>query len=47
MMGVLSDDRHPEHEMYREWIPAGYDPVRCDLNKINEALAQLNAGALS
>jgi hypothetical protein len=47
MMGVLSDDRHPEHEMYREWIPAGYDPVRCDLDKINEALAQLNVGALS
>ena len=39
MMGALSDEKHPEHEMYREWIPVGYDPARCELDKINEALA--------
>jgi hypothetical protein len=46
MMNALSDETHPEHEMYREWIPVGYDPVHFDLDKINRALAQLNTGAL-
>jgi hypothetical protein len=47
MLSALGDEKHPEHEMYREWIPVGYDPARCDLDEINEALAKLNAGALS
>ncbi|MGH3825475.1 MAG: plasmid pRiA4b ORF-3 family protein [Pseudonocardiaceae bacterium] len=46
MMGALGDEKHPEHEMHREWIPAGYDPARFDLNEINNALARLSAGSL-
>jgi Plasmid pRiA4b ORF-3-like protein len=44
LMGALGDEKHPEHEMYREWIPAGYDPARFDLAETNEALARLGAG---
>ncbi len=46
MMGALSDAKHPEHGMYREWMPVGYDPTRCDLDKINDALARFGADAL-
>ncbi len=46
LMGALGDEKHPEHEMYREWVPAGYDPARFDLAEINEALARLGTGTL-
>ena len=46
LIGILSDEKHPEHEMYREWIPVDYDPARFDLDEINQALAQLGIGAL-
>jgi hypothetical protein len=46
LMCALGDEKHPEHEMYREWIPINYDPARFDLDKINEALAQLGTDAL-
>jgi hypothetical protein len=46
LMCALSDEKHPEHEMYREWVPFDYDPARFDLDKINGALAQLGAGML-
>ncbi|MGH3777214.1 MAG: plasmid pRiA4b ORF-3 family protein [Pseudonocardiaceae bacterium] len=46
LMRALGDEKHPEHEMYREWIPVDYDPARFDLDEINEALAQLSADAV-
>jgi hypothetical protein len=46
LMGALADEKHPEHEMYLEWIPVDYDPARFDLDRINKALALLGAGAL-
>lgn len=45
--GALNDEKHPEHEMYCEWIPVGYDPARFDLDEINDALARLDTGALN
>ncbi len=50
LMRALSDDKHPEHEMYRDWMEqigeVGYDPAHCDLDEINKALSQLSAVAL-
>ena len=50
LMRALSDDRHPEHEMYSRWMEQigeiGYDPAHCDLDEINKALSQLSAVAL-
>ena len=50
LMGVLGDEKHPEHEMYRDWREqigeVDYDPARFDLNEINEALTHLDADAL-
>lgn len=50
LMRALSDEKHPEHEMYRDWMEqigeVGYDPERFDLNAINEALSPLSAVAL-
>jgi hypothetical protein len=46
LMRALGDEKHPDHEMYREWIPVDYDPARFNLDEINEALAQLSADAL-
>lgn len=46
LMGVLGDEKHPQHEMSREWMPVGYDPARFDLDEINQALAQLGTSAL-
>jgi hypothetical protein len=50
LMGALGDEKHPEHEMYRDWMECngavGYDPARFDLDEINEALFQLSAVAL-
>jgi hypothetical protein len=46
LMGVLGDEKHPQHEMSREWMPVGYDPARFDLDEINQALGQLGTGAL-
>ncbi|MGH3771012.1 MAG: plasmid pRiA4b ORF-3 family protein [Pseudonocardiaceae bacterium] len=49
LMGALGDDNHPEHEFSRDWMRRigedGYDPARFTLAEINEALAQLGAGA--
>jgi Plasmid pRiA4b ORF-3-like protein len=38
LVRALGDDKHPEHEAYREWIEIGYDPACFDLDKINNAL---------
>lgn len=50
LMDALGDDKHPQHEFYRDWMEQigedGYDPARFDLTEINEALARLNTGAL-
>lgn len=50
LMRALSDEKHPEHEMYRDWMEqigeVGYDPERFDLNAINEVLSPLSAVAL-
>lgn len=46
LMDALGDEKHPQHEMYRDWMPVGYDPARFDLVEINEALAKLDADAL-
>ncbi|MGA9310062.1 MAG: plasmid pRiA4b ORF-3 family protein [Pseudonocardiaceae bacterium] len=50
LMRALSDEKHPEHEMYHDWMEqigeVGYDPERFDLNAINEALSPLSAVAL-
>ncbi|HSL06683.1 MAG TPA: plasmid pRiA4b ORF-3 family protein, partial [Pseudonocardiaceae bacterium] len=46
LMSILGDEKHPQHEMSREWMPVDYDPARFDLDKINEALAQLDTSAL-
>ncbi len=50
LMGALSDEKHPEHEMYRDWMECNgavaYDPARFDLDEINEALFQFSAVAL-
>jgi hypothetical protein len=49
-MRALGDEKHPEHEMYRNWMEqigeVGYHPERFDLDAINEALARLSAVAL-
>ncbi|MGH3997867.1 MAG: plasmid pRiA4b ORF-3 family protein [Pseudonocardiaceae bacterium] len=50
LMRALSDEKHPEREMCRNWMErigeVDYDPTRFDLDEINEALAQLSASAL-
>lgn len=50
LMRALGDEKHPEHEMYRNWMEqigeVGYHPERFDLDAINEALARLSAVAL-
>jgi Plasmid pRiA4b ORF-3-like protein len=46
LMSVLGDEKHPQHEISRDWMPVDYDPARFDLDEINEALAQLGTGAL-
>jgi len=46
LIRALGDEKHPEHEIYREWIPINYDPARFDLEKINKALAQLGTDAV-
>jgi hypothetical protein len=45
-VSTLGDEKHPQHEMSREWMPVDYDPARFDLDEINEALAQLGTAAL-
>jgi len=49
-MRALSDEKHPEHEMYLDWMEqigeVAYDPERFDLDATNEALSQLSAVAL-
>jgi hypothetical protein len=50
LMRTLSDEKHPEHEMYLDWMEqigeVAYDPERFDLDATNEALSQLSAVAL-
>ena len=50
LMRALSDEKHPEHEMYLDWMEqigeVAYDPERFDLDATNEALSQLCAVAL-
>jgi hypothetical protein len=50
LMRALSDEKHPEHEMYLDWMEqigeVAYDPERLDLDATNEALSQLSAVAL-
>jgi hypothetical protein len=50
LMRALSDEKHPEHEMYLDWMEqigeVAYDPERFDLDATNEALSQLSAVAL-
>ena len=49
-MSALGDEKHPQHEMCRDWLQrigeVDYDPTRFDLDEINQALAQLGTGAL-
>jgi hypothetical protein len=50
LMNALGDAKHPEHEMYRDWMQqlgeTDYDPARFNLDEINHALAQLSTGVL-
>lgn len=50
LMRALSDEKHPENEMYLDWMEqigeVAYDPERFDLDATNEALSQLSAVAL-
>lgn len=50
LMRALRDEKHPEHEMYLDWMEqigeVAYDPERFDLDATNEALSQLSAVAL-
>jgi hypothetical protein len=50
LMRALSDEKHPEHEMYLDGMEqlgeVAYDPERFDLDATNEALSQLSAVAL-
>jgi hypothetical protein len=50
LMRALSDEKHPEHEMYLDWMEqigeVAYDPERFDLDATNGALSQLSAVAL-
>ncbi len=50
LMRALNDAKHPEHEMYRDWMAQigaiGYEPERFDLEEINAALFQLSVVAL-
>ena len=50
LMRALSDEKHPEHEMYLDWMEqigeVAYDPERFDLDATNEALSQLSAVVL-
>jgi hypothetical protein len=50
LMGALGDEKHPQHEMCRDWVQrigeVDYDLARFDLDEINQALAQRGIGAL-
>jgi hypothetical protein len=47
---ALSDTKHPRYEFYRNWMQqvheSGYDPARCHLAEINQALARHSTAAL-
>jgi hypothetical protein len=38
MLKVLKNPKHPEYEMYREWLPGGFDPEFLDIEEINQLL---------
>jgi hypothetical protein len=50
LMRALSDEKHPENEMYLDWMEqigeVAYDPERFDLDATHDALSQLSAVAL-
>lgn len=37
---ALKDSKHPEHEMYKEWIDGDFDPAAVDINEVNELLLE-------
>ena len=39
-LDALADPSHPEHEDYKEWIGCDFDPQSCDIEEINELLAE-------
>lgn len=44
LLEALADPEHPEHETLTEWLPAGWDPERFDLEEINEKLKEAFGG---
>lgn len=39
MLDALRNSEHPEHEHYRQWAGASYDPERFDAWSVDHALA--------
>lgn len=39
---ALNNPKHPEHDMYSEWIGGEFDPEEFDLEEINEQLRRLS-----
>jgi hypothetical protein len=37
---AINDSSHPEHENFTEWFAGEFDPDLCDLNEINQLLAE-------
>ncbi|MBW2623760.1 MAG: plasmid pRiA4b ORF-3 family protein [Deltaproteobacteria bacterium] len=37
---ALSDENHPEHEDYDEWIEGGFDPAAYDIKEVNSVLSK-------
>lgn len=44
MLEALDDPGHPEHEMYKDWVSADFDPERFDKDRINKLLHSNNYG---
>jgi hypothetical protein len=38
---AIKDPKHPEHEMYTEWIDGDFDPEEFDLDEVNERLKRV------
>lgn len=41
MLEIVKNPRHPDYEMYSEWLPEGYDAEEFDLVRINRELMRL------
>ncbi len=41
LLEARRDRRHPRHAEIMEWLPAGYDPERFDLDTVNQAVRNL------